>query len=150
MDIEIKTSLQTERLGNRLWVLLSPFKFSVDSKSYTVPAGFVTDGASAPRWLWSLCSPIAGPFGEAAVAHDYFYSRQGPDVTQQYADRVLYEIGRHRDAYEIIARLVKAVVQITGRKYFKVKKDKLKEGGCYDYDEAQKIVDMLIQLNAGT
>ena len=36
-----------------------------------VPAGFVTDGASTPRLLWSIFPP-AGRYAPAAAVHDYF------------------------------------------------------------------------------
>ena len=37
-----------------------------------VPAGFVTDFASVPRWAWVLFPPT-GPYAPAAVSHDYLY-----------------------------------------------------------------------------
>jgi hypothetical protein len=37
---------------------------------YTVPTGFVTDGASTPRILWALFPPVDEYF-PAAVIHDY-------------------------------------------------------------------------------
>jgi len=40
----------------------------------TVPNGFVTDGASIPRWLWTICgSPMDVPRIYAAVVHDWLY-----------------------------------------------------------------------------
>ncbi len=148
MVIKIKNSLQTERLGNRLWVLLQPFKFSVGKTNYIVPAGFVTDGASAPKWLWHFCAPMAGPFGEAAVAHDYFYSLKGPKkMCQRYADRVLYEIGMHRKAKKIIALLVKKVANKFGYKYYRVKKEKLTKDSCYKFNWAVGRVKYLETLN---
>lgn len=55
----------------------------------TVPAGFVTDGASVPRILW----PIFNPFGEyfrAAVMHDFLYSTAG-DCSRFLADSLFRE-----------------------------------------------------------
>lgn len=37
---------------------------------YKVPSGFVSDGATVPRILWSVFPP-AGPYFWAAVLHDY-------------------------------------------------------------------------------
>lgn len=42
--------------GQRVWV--------------NVPAGFVSDGASTPRWTWVLFPPWAD-YGQACVLHDY-------------------------------------------------------------------------------
>ena len=55
-------------------------------KIYTVPAGFVTDGASIPRAFWRVLRPF-GKYIEAAVLHDYLYAH--PEVygtTQKEAD----------------------------------------------------------------
>jgi len=35
-----------------------------------IPAGFITDGASIPRWLWWFISPF-GPLLEGALVHDF-------------------------------------------------------------------------------
>lgn len=35
-----------------------------------IPAGFVSDGASVPKWFWSVFPPVRDYFG-AAVKHDY-------------------------------------------------------------------------------
>lgn len=37
---------------------------------YTVPEGFITDGASVPRFLWWLFPPV-GRYFAAAVVHDH-------------------------------------------------------------------------------
>lgn len=43
-----------------------------------VPAGFVTDGASVPRFLWPICGdPMANPRIYAAIVHDWIYSKSG-------------------------------------------------------------------------
>lgn len=44
--------------------------------SVNVPDGFQTDFASIPRLLWWLM-PTWGRYGNAAVIHDYLYSRGG-------------------------------------------------------------------------
>ena len=36
-----------------------------------VPEGFISDGASVPRCLWSIYPPF-GKYLEAAVVHDWF------------------------------------------------------------------------------
>ena len=40
-------------------------------KIIVVPKGFVSDGASVPRALWSLYPPF-GRYLEAAIVHDWF------------------------------------------------------------------------------
>lgn len=44
-----------------------------DGKHWRVPAGYVTDGASIPRLLWSVVgSPYDADHLRAAIVHDYF------------------------------------------------------------------------------
>lgn len=72
-------------------VVLDPLLY-VDAKgrSWTVPAGFVTDGASIPRELWSLIgSPFTGRYRVAAIFHDAAYCALG--VAKDDADCMLRE-----------------------------------------------------------
>ena len=46
MKIQILDTMKTERLGNRLWGLLSEFRVLIDGDLFTIPSSFVTDGAS--------------------------------------------------------------------------------------------------------
>lgn len=58
--------------------LLKPFKY-IDSKGveWSVPDGFISDGASIPEYLWVLVGgPYSGPYRDAAVVHDYYCSVQ--------------------------------------------------------------------------
>lgn len=55
-----------------------PFSFDVGLKgsglTITVPAGFATDLASVPRWLWWLVAPHDPQYAAAAVLHDFLTS----------------------------------------------------------------------------
>ena len=143
MKIQINSPLITERLGNRLWVLSKAFSVCIAGKILTVPKGFVTDGASCPRCLWWLCSPIAGPFGEAAVVHDFLYSIEGPDVLREIADELLYWFGVYRGASCFRAWLVKKGVNFFGSSSFKNGVSKVTVGKCYNYFIAVRTVEVL-------
>jgi hypothetical protein len=44
---------------------------------WEVPAGYVTNGASVPWYLWpALGGPYDGPYRDAAVLHDYYCDKQ--------------------------------------------------------------------------
>jgi hypothetical protein len=58
------------KVGSRLWRVEEPFV----TPYVTVPPGFYSDGASIPRFFWSMTDP-AGELFEAALAHDFMYSR---------------------------------------------------------------------------
>lgn len=72
--------------------LLAPFEFHVGSYPSVdviqVPAGFVTDLASIPRWLWSVLPPH-GQYAKAAIVHDYLYTKA--IGSKAYADKVFLE-----------------------------------------------------------
>lgn len=58
----------------------------------TVKAGFKTDGASIPRWLWRLCGhPLEVPRLYAAMVHDYIYSGY-VDMKRKEADALYREM----------------------------------------------------------
>lgn len=64
-------------------------KFDVTFRGdvYSVPAGFETDGASIPRWLWPVCgTPLQAPRVVAAVVHDFLYGGGDPEATKAEAD----------------------------------------------------------------
>ena len=75
------TPLRLEYLDGHLWKVIEPFEYCVGSEFSTVkvviPTGFFTDFASVPRVLWSLLPPT-GPYGKAAVVHDWLY--QNPEL----------------------------------------------------------------------
>ena len=48
------------------------YRIGTTRDSITVPAGFVADFASIPRFLWSELSPV-GEHARAAIVHDYLY-----------------------------------------------------------------------------
>ena len=143
MKVEILSSDCTERLGNRLWVLTQPFIFSVDDEVFVVPRGFVTDGASVPRVMYPICSPVSGPFGQGAIAHDFYYSIDGPDIGRFRADQVLYSMGRLRGAWISEAQLVKSGVNLFGWMSYKTGRDKMTEKSCYDFVQARLRVAQL-------
>lgn len=60
-------------LGADYWRVTESFRYFIGGKDtsqwVTVPAGYLTDGASVPRIFWSLIPPW-GAHGQAAVVHD--------------------------------------------------------------------------------
>jgi len=66
--------LRLEYLNGRWWRLTEPLVYLSRTVAVpiTIPAGFLTDFASIPRFFWRLLPPT-GPYGEPAVLHDYLY-----------------------------------------------------------------------------
>lgn len=74
--------------GGECWVLVEDFHVLVDGMMFIVPAGFKTDGASIPRFLWRLCGhPLETRRFPVAVLHDWLYEvDQG--LTRQQVDEI--------------------------------------------------------------
>lgn len=57
-----------------LWKLIPGFRYYIgveNSNNYVdVPTGFITDGATIPRWLWWVLPPL-GEYSQATTLHDY-------------------------------------------------------------------------------
>lgn len=82
-------SLRTEKIrGTRLAIIHEAFPVETDFGNFVVPAGFVTDYASVPRFLWSIAPP-EGEYDEAAVAHDWLYFTKR--FKRDQADKVFLE-----------------------------------------------------------
>lgn len=57
-------------LGKDHWRVLTPFSYKIaDGEWVTIPAGYLTDGASVPKLFWNIIPPW-GKYGQAAVVHD--------------------------------------------------------------------------------
>lgn len=63
--------------GKNEWTLTRPFTYiSKKFGKIVVPIGFVTDGASIPKFLWSIVgSPWSGGYADGAVIHDWIYHK---------------------------------------------------------------------------
>jgi len=69
----------TDGHGARWFVLCSDLKYSMSFNGegwmeIVVPAGFLTDFASVPRFFWRIFPPI-GDYWRSAILHDYLYSQ---------------------------------------------------------------------------
>ncbi len=58
--------------NGRRYMLLNDYVY--DHEFLVVPAGFHTDFASVPKWLWSIFPPT-GFYARAALLHDWCYYR---------------------------------------------------------------------------
>jgi hypothetical protein len=86
-----ETELDLTYLDGRTWRVLQTFNYSsvVLARVVVIAAGFLTDFASIPRGLWAIWPPT-GPYGKAAVVHDWLYRTPGV-ATRADADRTLLE-----------------------------------------------------------
>ena len=98
MKSKFLTELTLENIDDKTWRLLSPLRYrsSLLDRVVEVPAGFVTDLASVPRfpvayWFWG------GREHREAVLHDYLYRIDSvPVVSLSIANRVFLEAAKAR------------------------------------------------------
>ncbi len=102
--VKFEDALELEYLDGHNWRVTQDFYYDTDivlpqasprpGSRVVIPAGFVTDFASIPRFLWALLSPttglLGGDYGKAAVVHDRLYRTRGL-ATRLQSDRVLLE-----------------------------------------------------------
>lgn len=89
MQPSFHTPLKIEYLDGTNYRLLDAFSYDSSLETITVPAGFATDFASVPKVLWNLLPPT-GPYGKAAVIHDFLYRTYGYS-SKIIADAIFYE-----------------------------------------------------------
>ena len=72
--------LTVTKIAGRKWRVERSFRYCIgkeDSDKYIyIPKGFETDFASIPRAFWIIFPPD-GQYSQAAVVHDYLYSKRG-------------------------------------------------------------------------
>jgi len=100
-DIPAKFEKYGSNNGSMLIKLTSDFRYVSRFGEITVPKGFISDGASVPRPFWTIFSPFNGDYFEAALIHDYLYSKISsatyPLLTRKNADTIfmdaMYDLG---------------------------------------------------------
>jgi hypothetical protein len=84
--------LHVRYIDGRQWELTQPFQYG----GWTVPAGFVTDFASVPRFFWRLLPPAgngqAAAYGYAAVVHDWLYRRGYRFPSRKTCDAIFFDL----------------------------------------------------------
>ena len=59
-------------LGVRHWEIAKDFEYELNGNKYVIPAGFIFDGASIPKFLHTFLSPV-GVLLIGGLVHDYAY-----------------------------------------------------------------------------
>ncbi|MEK6443601.1 DUF1353 domain-containing protein [Pseudonocardia sp. T1-2H] len=66
----LSTDVSVDRANDRYWRLNKPIIYKGAEDTFVVPASFLTDFASVPRFVTWLV-PITGKYTEAAILHDW-------------------------------------------------------------------------------
>lgn len=118
----LDAQLVGERDGRPLWRLLTPLRYqsALLRTRLVVPAGFLTDFASVPRWpmVWLLAGDTAHA---PAAVHDFLYQVHLPGVPRALADDVFDEaLGLHQPDLGILRtpewrrRLMAGLIRLFG------------------------------------
>lgn len=112
--------LELEYIDGHNWRVTRNFAYESSSlkRTITVPAGFVTDFASIPRFLWSILPPTGG-YGEAACIHDECYRTPHLGITRAQADKVLLEAMEVLGVGRMTRWTIYAGVRVGGAKFYK-------------------------------
>ena len=88
-------------LSTRNWEVKKDWKYNIDGTEYVIPAGFVFDGASIPKFLRTFFSPV-GVLLIGGLVHDYAYKyktllevnkkKTMGELTQKRADEIFRDI----------------------------------------------------------
>ena len=111
-------TLELEIVGKNKFIL-SKDK-AVESLGYniTVKKGFDFDGASIPKWLWSIYgSPLNGNHVVASLIHDGLYASQ--KVSKRVSDMIFLDVMKQSNVGYIKRTSMYLVVKLLGGKNWK-------------------------------
>lgn len=121
-DLELKW-IGTDPHGGDLYRLLKPLRVQFAGfVDITIPGhpdnGYVTNGASIPRWLWRVAGhPMTGQYQLPATVHDFFCTeadRMNWFGLRNIGDAVFRELLRESKVPEWKCRAMYAAVRLAG------------------------------------
>ena len=84
-------TLELEIVNENVFILSKDKTVESLGYSVTVKKGFDFDGASIPKWLWSIYgSPLNGNYVVASLIHDGLYASQ--KVFKNIADKIFSDV----------------------------------------------------------
>jgi hypothetical protein len=91
------------------------YVFTIRGNTIMIPAGYQTDFASVPRWLWAFIPPV-GRYNAPALVHDYLYdNRIG---TRKEADKIFLDMMLQYGVHRWGALCMYWGVRIGGRRWW--------------------------------
>ena len=126
-------------LDKDYWYLKNALKVDItignDLYEVSIPKGYLTDGASVPRILWSIC-PKWDKSHKAVILHDYLceyrivtINGKPTQISREEADRLFlfalkYE-GLTKLKYSLMHGAVRAQATVKGSRFIEISKVKL-------------------------
>lgn len=73
------------------YVLVEPVSFRWKDVGFVrIPAGYVSDGCSIPKFLWGIFPPN-GPYFVPGLVHDYLYEKKEAWINQPFSKISVYK-----------------------------------------------------------
>lgn len=80
-----------KRLPNGHYRVRKPWSVEIGGQKWVVPAGYSSNGLTAPAWVKSsLGDGVTHPETWAAVFHDWLFTQ--PGITRSQADKMFYDL----------------------------------------------------------
>ena len=132
-------TLELEIIDENLFILSKDKTVESLGYSITVKKGFDFDGASIPKWLWSIYgSPLNGNYVVASLIHDGLYASQ--KVSKKVSDKIFLDIMKQSNVGYIKRTSMYLAVKLLGGKAWK---------DAIEYkDEYEKYVDVSTNTNS--
>ena len=125
---EIRVSIFSGGNGDCIRVLEDLLYVYENLPPFTVPAGFESDGASVPEFLWATVSPAIDPRTlDGALAHDYLYRTCPQGWTRKAADGLFYDYIRAHGLSFFRSQKAYWGVRLFGGKSWRKKEEQDKE-----------------------
>ena len=133
--------LKVNIIKEDVFILLEDVEVEVLGYKIKVKKGFDFDGASIPKWLWSIYgSPLNGNYVVASLIHDGLYASQ--KVTKSVSDKIFLDVMKQSNVGYIKRTSMYLAVKLLGSKNWK-------EASKYK-DEYTKYVDVSTKTNNHT
>lgn len=110
--------LELEIIDDNLFILSKDKTVESLGYSVTVKKGFDFDGASIPKWLWSIYgSPLNGNYVVASLIHDGLYASQ--KVSKRVSDKIFLDIMKQSNVGYVKRTSMYLAVRVFGGKDWK-------------------------------
>ena len=107
--------LKVNIIKEDVFILLEDVTVEVLGYSITVKKGFDFDGASIPKWLWSIYgSPLNGDYVVASLIHDGLYASQ--KVSKKVSDKIFLDVMKQSNVGYIKRTSMYLAVKLFGGK----------------------------------
>ena len=108
-------ALELEIVNENLFILSKDKTVESLGYSVTVKKGFDFDGASIPKWLWSIYgSPLNGGYVVASLIHDGLYASQ--KLSKKVSDKIFLDIMKQSNVGYIKRTSMYLAVKLFGGK----------------------------------